>query len=630
MHQSILVDITIVFITALIGGNLAQFLRQSPLIGYIIGGIIAGPHVLRWVTNTSSINDMAEIGVILLMFTLGIEFSISRLANVKKIAILGSILQIGLQVLITISLAHLMQVTVYQALFIGCVVSISSTMIVLRVLSEQGHLNSIQGQIMLGMLIVQDLAVVVMVSLLPRLGHLTGINWRSFLTTTLAALGLVLFTVYLAQKVVPRIMNKAVRTNNSDLFLVLALSLGMGVATLFHYLGASFSLGAFIAGLLVSDSDYAHELLGKIASLRDAFVILFFVSAGMLIDPTALFADFRLLFILLILIMPVKFLLFYLITRVFKYHKRIAFYVGMGMMQTGEFSFVMARIGLDNGIFDPVIYNVILASTLITILAAPSFMRWSPIWYNQLTKTSKRQRSRIVDQEQTKDPVMTDHVLLCGFGRVGKEIGTALRAMAVPFMVVEYDFRAVMELKELQIPYVYGDASNLSVLRQVSVGKAKLAVLTLPDALVNERAIRKLLKLNPDIKIIARAHSGWEKQILLDAGAFEVVQPEQEAGVQMARHMIINLDLPEDDVIKYLENYYIKDYHQLFSSFAIDYIKEDPLAIRAYEVPSYSGLIDTRLADSKIRETTGCAVVTIRRANGEVIINPHSYEFIRA
>lgn len=627
LHHAILIDITVVFLTALIGGIIAQFLRQSPLIGYIIGGIIAGPYVLGWVTDTVTINDMAEIGVILLMFTLGIEFSFSRLANVKKIAILGTIIQITIQVIITVLLHQIMQISIYQALFIGCVVSISSTMIVLRVLSEQGQLNSMHGQIMLGMLIVQDLAVVVMVSLLPRMRELSQVNWQTFAITLLAAIALVLLTVYMAQKVVPRIMNKAIRTNNSDLFLILALSLGLGIAALFNYLGASFSLGAFVAGLLVSESDYAHELLGKVATLRDAFVILFFVSAGMLINPAALFADFYLLAILLVLIMPAKFLIFYGITRIFKYHKRIAFYVGMGMMQTGEFSFVMAKVGLDAGIVNSLIYNVILASTLITILAAPTFMNFSPVWYNRLTRSSGKSFNEELDEAGLP---LTDHVILCGFGRVGQQIGTALQAVGIAYIVIEYDFRAVMYLKANNIPYIYGDASNLSVLKHVAPQKAKLAVVTLPDALVNQRAVNKLRRLNPELKIIARGHSEWEKQLLLDAGAFEVVQPEQEAGVQMARHMIIHLDLPEEDMIHYLENYYIKDYHHLVSSFSMDIIKEEPLSIRTYQVPEHSCLVDVRLFDSRIREKTGCAVVTIRRQNGEVIINPHSREYIYA
>jgi len=613
-----------------VGGTLAQLLRQSPLIGYIIGGIIAGPYVLGFVTDTALINDMAEIGVILLMFTLGIEFSISRLASVKKIAILGSIIQIGLQVVITTLLYQVLQVTIYQALFIGCVVSISSTMIVLRSLSEQGQLNSKHGQIMLGMLIVQDLAVVVMVSLLPQLGQLSTINWRNFIVTSVLAIGLVLLTVYLAQKVVPRIMKRAIRTNSSDLLLILALSLGMGIAALFHFIGASFSLGAFVAGLLVSDSDYAHELLGKVTSLRDAFVILFFVSAGMLINPAALFSDFHLLAILLILIVPVKFLIFYLITRAFKYHKRIAFYVGMGMMQTGEFSFVMAKVGLDSGIFNPLIYNVVLASTLITLLAAPSFMHWSPIWYNKITKTSKRKGEQMKNEDDDQDLALNlnDHIILCGYGRVGQQVSIALQAVGMPYVVIEYDYRAVEQLKAQQIPYIYGDASILSVLKQVSPQKAKMALVTLPDAIVNERTIRKLLKFNPGLKIIARGHSDWEKQLLLEIGAFEVVQPEQEAGVQMARQMLIQLDLPEQDVVKYLENYYIKDYHQL-ANISTNYIKEEPLTIRRYQVPENSMLNNIRLSESRIRETTGCAVVSIKRDDGEVILNPHSHVYIR-
>lgn len=632
METAILFNIAIIFIAALVGGMVAEALKQSPMIGYIGGGILAGPYVSGAINNLSLIQGFADIGVILLMFTLGMEFSLSQLAKVKRVAVGGGLLQVLLVVILAAVLGKYMGLTWYQSIFLACVFSISSTMIVLRVLGDQGELNSVHGQIMIGMLIVQDLAVIMMVSILPSLQSFGPERVPQFIHTFSIAALLIFLILFMAPKIVPRIMERAARGSNNDIFLILALSLGLGVAVLAHAVGLSVSLGAFLAGLLISESDYVHEILGKIISLRDAFVILFFVSVGMMVNPNTLFQNWQLLIMALIIIIPLKFGVFFFITRLFGYQSQISFYVGMGMMQTGEFSFVMAKMGLEKQLISAELYNVILASTLISIMLTPFFIKKAPSIYRKLQRIVWLQN--IFHDSQIdlagNEQLLTNHVIICGYGRVGYQVGTALHQLQVPYVVIDYNYKAIADLRDQQIPYIYGDAANELVLENAFPDRADLAILALPDAFTNLRVMHALKKHNPELKVLSRAHSYWEKQKLFESGAMEVIQPEEEAGLQMVRHMILHLDLQPESVLGYLENLYFKDYHEIMRHQKMESPEDEILKIRSFELKEYSGLCGLSLRNSNIRETSGCSVVTIRRTDGEIVINPHSDEVLVA
>lgn len=604
---------------------IAGVLRQSALVGYILGGILVGPYAAGLVQDLSLVSQFADIGVILLMFTLGIEFSFSRLNEVKKIAVLGGILEVVLVVLLGVGLGQLLGLSMVESLFLGCVTAISSTMIVLRVLGEEGELNSLHGQVMLGILIVQDLAVVVMVSLLPKLGDLGATELPALGASLGIAILLVLATIYLAQKVLPVLMDRLARENNNDVFLLFALTLGLGIATLAGALGLSVSLGAFLAGLMISESDYAHEILGKIISLRDALVILFFVSVGMMVHPSSLFANLGLLAAVLVLVIPVKFLVVFFITRSFRYHSRVAFYAGMGLMQTGEFSFVLAKLGMDNQLISPQLYNVILAASLFSILLTPLFTRIAPHWYHQLRKLSALKWLFPEPELETAEDNaggLSQHVILLGYGRMGHHVGLALQQFKLPFVVIEYDYHVIERLRNGGISYIYGDASNPHVLEKASPETARLAILALPDSLVNQMVLRTLLQKNPSLRVICRAQNHREEQLMFESGAYEVVQPEEEAGLQMVRQVILGLDLPPDDVVEYLENMYLKDYHEII--YQQDSEQSEALKVRNFKVEAGSPFAGKTLRESRIREETGCSVVTILTGDGATIANPHS------
>jgi CPA2 family monovalent cation:H+ antiporter-2 len=541
------------------------------------------------------------------------------------------LLQVTAVVFLSVLLGGFMGLSTYESLFLGCTLSISSTMIVLRVLSDHGEMNSLHGQLMIGILIVQDLIVILMVSVLPSLQAFSPEIVPQLVKNLLIAAVIITVVLYLAPKIIPMFLEKAAQGSNNDIFLIMALSLGLGVAVLAQAMGLSVSLGAFLAGLLISESDYAHEILSKIISLRDTFVILFFVSVGMMVNPLALFQNLPLLLLALLLIIPVKFIIFYMISRLFKYKSRVSFYIAMGMMQTGEFSFVMAKMGLDQHLIGSPLYNVILASSLISILLTPLFFNLAPGIYRRLQQSRLLQRI-LFDPEKDfagfEGNALSDHVIICGYGRVGGQVGRALQQLQIPYLVIEYDHTAISKLRHEHIPYIYGDASSPLVLGYANAAQARMAILALPDTLANQQVINGLKKYNEKLLIISRAHNYWEKRKLYEMGATEVIQPEEEAGLQMVRHMILHLQPDTYNVVDYLEDLYFKDYNEIIRHQNAPQSEDEVLKIRTFTLGD-SYLNGLAIRHSGIREATGCSVVTIKRINGEIIINPHSNEIMK-
>ncbi|MGE5404662.1 MAG: cation:proton antiporter [Candidatus Saccharibacteria bacterium] len=627
MKTSLIFDIVVVFVAALTGGYIADRLKQSPIIGYILGGIMVGPHVFGLVADVALVQEMAELGVILLMFTLGIEFSLSRLDKVKSIAVVGGIIQILIVIVLGIIVGHKLGFTLYESAFLGCALAISSTMIVLRSLSDRGELSSTHSQIMMGILIVQDLSVIIMVSLLPHLHSFSGEGLSALLLSIGKTALFVAAMLYLSGKVVPAFLDRAAKSSSSEIFLLVALSLGLGIAALSHGMGLSVSLGAFIAGLVISESEYTHEIMGKIVSFRDAFVVLFFVSVGMLVNPRSFIHDWPAVLVVLTVIILGKFVVVYLIVRTFGYHNRIALYSGMGLLQTGEFSIVLAQIGLGMHLIPTSLNDIILSTAIISILLTPFFIKAAPSIYAYLISRKHFQDDSW--QLPSEDiSVMNNHVILCGYGRVGRHIGEALKRLEIPFVVIDYDHHVLKSIKQEGIPFIYGDSSNEIVLSHASPQTAAMAILALPDIYSNQHATRNLLRYNPDIFILARAHSNLEKEILYKLGVHEVIQPETEAGLQMIWHMMFKLNLPREKIESYVAYMFENDYQRIVSAHSDGREKVEALRVKEFSLPDDAPWINKPLKESFIRELTGCNVVSIRKLDGTIRLNPQSHELI--
>jgi CPA2 family monovalent cation:H+ antiporter-2 len=611
-------DLGIVLIVAVLGGFVARAARQPLVVGFVLAGVFLSPFTPGpSVTDLHTFEIFAEIGVVLLMFSIGIEFSLRDLLRVRAVALLGGPLGILLSVALALGVGVLVGWPPLEAAAVGIVISVASTMVLAQVLLERGELHSAHGRVMIGIALVEDLAVVVLTVLLPALGVLEPGRLMTVGEAVLTATAILVPFAYLANKVVPRILARVAATRSDELFLLVALAIGLGTAALTQAVGLSLALGAFLGGLLISESDFAHEAFARLLPLRDAFVAVFFVTIGALIDPIRVLQHLPLLGVIVGLVVVGKALTRTLVVRMFGYSLPVALLSGIGLGQIGEFSFVLVRVAREAGHVGDDVYHAILATSLLTILINASLLRYLPDWVGAL----HLRRAAVSDQ----GPVpRAAHVLVCGFGRVGSAVGEALETFGVPFTVVERDPDLIKELRHRRVPALFGDAGNREVLERAGARAATLVIVALPQFRPAERAVRGIRSLNPEVLLLARAHARGEAEELRKAGASEVIQPEVEASATLIRHSLAGLGLPKARAVAYLERF-----------------RDAMLAARAEESAGPAALpgvheirigrgdfSDQSLREARIRERFGVTVVAVVRQDG-VVLNPAPETILR-
>lgn len=378
-HTYIFRDIAMVFASALICGMVAWRLRQPLILGYVVAGLLLSPLTPGYrVHDVHTFEIMAEIGVILLMFSVGIEFSIPDLLRVKWVALAGAPLGILISIGLGAGTGKLMGWPVLQGIAVGCIIAVASTMVLMRLLMDRNELSSSSGRVMITLTLVEDLAVVILTVLLPGFSGAEGANYSQVAWKIGKALLLLVPIVLAGWKIVPRLMKRVERTCSDEISLMLALTICLVIAAITEYIGLSLALGAFLAGLLLGSSDYAHTLAKQTFPLRDAFVALFFVTVGMLIDPTTWLGSWKIIAVLIALILVGKFIIWTGIVRLFRYDWDTSFRVGVGLTQIGEFSFILAQVSLSAGLIGSDVYNATLAASLVTILVNATFFKFLP------------------------------------------------------------------------------------------------------------------------------------------------------------------------------------------------------------------------------------------------------------
>jgi K+:H+ antiporter len=614
-------DLAYVFVAAVLGGALARLAGQPLILGYVLGGVLISP-----LTPGPSVSDVrtfqlfAEVGVVLLMFSIGIEFSLRDLLRVKWVALLGGPLGILLSVGLGVGAGVLLGWPYLQGMIVGIVVSVASTMVLARLLMDSGELHSRHGRIMIGISLVEDLAVVVLIVLIPTFGALEP----GRLLAIAAALGkaaLVLMPfAYLAAKVVPPVMTRVARTQNDELFLLVALAIGLGTAALTQAVGLSLALGAFLAGLLISESDYAHETLARVLPVRDAFVALFFVTIGALIDPALVTGNLPLLGTMIALVVVGRLVLRTLVVWVFGQPIRTAVMVGVGLSQIGEFSFILVQVARSAGHVGADVYNATLATSLITILMNALLVRLVPRWVARLPKDTPG--AAPADRGEP----LHEHVVLCGFGRVGSAIGEALQTFAVPYVVIERDPDIVKSLRTRGVPCLFGDAAGRGILEAAGARGASLVIVALPEIDRARLVVRHVREMNDRVSILARAHDPADGDGLARAGASEVIHPELEAAATLIRHALKRLALPQERVLAYLDRF--RGAMELAAR--EERLAPDTLPRVAEVVLGQGTLADQSLSEARIRERLGVTVVAVTRGGGDVVLNPPAETIVRA
>ncbi|MCW0367608.1 putative cation/proton antiporter YbaL [Xanthomonas sacchari] len=540
-HDTSLIDIIAVGLAlAFLLGTLAHRLKLSPLVGYLVAGICVGPFTPGFVADQALANQLSELGVMLLMFGVGLHFSLEDLMEVKWIAIPGALAQIAVATLLGWGLAWSMGWPTLHGLVFGLALSVASTVVLLRAMEERRLLETLRGRIAVGWLIVEDLVMVLALVLLPALadalggkGADTGAILGALGVTLLKMAAFVAVMLVVGRRAIPWALEKVAATGSRELFtlsvLAIALGVAFGSATLF---GVSFALGAFFAGMLLKESELSHKAANDSLPLRDAFAVLFFVSVGMLFDPHILVEHPWQVLATFLTITVGKSLAAFVIVRAFGHPTGIALTISTSLAQIGEFSFILAGLGVSLAILPETGRDLILAGALLSIIANPLLFTWLDRW-------QARQAVEVpvtVEPELPPGPSLdlVDHAIVIGYGRVGSALAAVLRERGVPVLVIDDNRDHVERAHADGIPGIRGSAAADRVLAEAHPDKAKIAILAIPQPLEAGEALAKLRALNPALTLLARAHSDAEVKHLLDHGADGTVMAERELAYSLA------------------------------------------------------------------------------------------------
>lgn len=629
--MGIAADIAIILVAALLGGFAAQRLGQPLILGYIIAGILVGPYTGGvTVTEIHDIELLAEIGVALLLFALGLEFNFKKLERVRMIAFLGTPVQIALTILLGYGIGRWLGWPPYQAVWFGALIALSSTMVILKTLMAQNTLGTLSSRIMIGMLIIQDLAVVPMMIILPELDNLE----RGLPILGLAILRAAVFLlamVYGGTRLIPLLLRRIAAWNSRELFLIAVMALGLGVGYATYLFGLSFAFGAFVAGMVLSESEYSHQALSDIIPLRDVFGLLFFVSVGMLLDPAFLLANIGTVLLVVALVLLGKAAIFSALARAFGYCGLAPLAVGLGLCQIGEFAFVLARVGLSRQAISPDMYALTLSTALITMMLTPFTTRAA----QPLHARYRRWRGAAeVPVQHLPEHGLRDHIIIAGYGRVGRYTVDVLRGLGVPFVVIELDPILIEQMRAERVPTVYGDASSPVILEAAGIAGARLMLVAVSAAIDVELIVRQARQTNAGLHIVARATRRAQIETLRALGLHEIVQPELEAGLELVRQALLHFDFSATE-IEHLSDAVRAEYYRSFDIPHADarLLKNLRRARHLLEIEwctlgPGAPLVGRSIAGSAIRQRTGGSIIAILR--GEQIYNNPGPEVVLA
>ncbi len=551
-------DLLIVLVTAIAGGMLARWLRLPVILGYLAGGIAVGPFGLGLVHDTETISSLAEIGVVLLLFAIGLEFSLKELLRMGKIAILGGIAQVLLTAAAGFGLGRVVVgLNMTGAVFFGFIVALSSTMVVLKLLMERGELDTVHGRIMLGILLVQDLSVVPIMVIMPAVVGEAGELWVSLGIAIAKAVGFIGVMVVLGYWGMPWFLTKVAGQRTRELFLLTVVVLCLAAALGTYYFGLSAAFGAFAAGLLISQSGFARQAFADILPLRDTFGALFFVSLGMLANLHFIGENLGTIAIVVVVIILGKFVICSAITRIFGYSHKTVLMVGTGLIQIGEFSFIIAMMGVELGILSERLYSLTIASAIITMLLTPFAMSLNSFIYRWLSQRgwfARQMASRVDPEFYVQSLELSRHAVICGYGNIGSRVAGVLEKQKFAYLVIELDPTLVSKLRAQGIPCIYGDASNPEILAHASLDKARVLICTIPDYVAEELAARNALKINPRLDVVARVHRDSDVELLKGVGVNEIVLPFFEGSLEMIRHTLHRFGMTNTEIQYILNN----------------------------------------------------------------------------
>ncbi len=622
--SSILRDIIVIFTVSVGVVFLFQKLHLPSIAGFLVAGTLVGPYGLNLISDREQVQVLAEVGVILLLFTIGLEFSLAQLKSSKSVLLIAGPAQV-FGVLLLVMVGGLgFGLSMKTAIFWGMLLSLSSTAIVLKSLAERRENDTLHGRSTIGILIFQDLAVVPMMLMTPFLSDQEGVEGMGqILWTLVQSLALVTTVVIAARFFVPWLLTHIVRTRSRELFLLTVVVLGLGTAWLTSLVGLSLALGAFIAGLLISESEYSHQALAEVLPFRDSFNSLFFVSIGMLMDPRVLFEHPFLILMMVATVFIGKFVTGAGAVLAAGVPLRPAVLAGVGLAQVGEFAFILAQEGLKVGILYQETYNVFLAVSVITMIITPFFIQWAP---KLARRTEAIQRlhqwfpGRITHRTESSQLKLKDHVIIVGFGLNGRNLAKVLEEFELPYMVLEIRGDVVQMELGTGVPIQYGDATNPTVLRHVQIEYAKVLVVATSDPFGARRIVQLARELNPTVHIVVRTRYLKELEELRQLGANEIIPEEFETSIEISTLVLQTYKLPKQVILEKAEQIRREGYallrrgelpelaHHLRAGTLVD------VEVETCRIDEDSPALGKSLGELAIRQRTGASVIALMKA----------------
>lgn len=606
-------------------------LRVPAIVGFLLTGILAGPHGLGLVDALHEVEIMAEVGVILLLFTIGLELSAEELVRLKKPVFLGGAVQLLATIAVFFGISELFGLTTSQALFVGFLVSLSSTAIVLKLLQESSQIEAPHGRIALSILIFQDLMIVPMMLMVPFLA-----GQEASLASSLALLGLkaaatLLVVLLLARYVVPTVLLHVVRTRSRELFLLTTLAICLSVAYLTYAVGLSLSLGAFMAGLIISQSEFSLSALEGVIPFRDVFTSLFFISIGMLMDISYFFSHLPLVLLVVAAIIVLKTILAGSAAMVLGYPLRTAILAGLALCQVGEFSFILAKTGLSGGVIGGNAYQLFLAASITTMALTPFAMRFSPAVADRmaswqlLAPLMRRPTAPAPTPEACRDAC--DHLIIVGYGVGGRNLERTAKAADIRHVIIEMNPDTVRAAQRDGTPIFYGDATQEAVLEHAHIENARVLAVVIPDATATRRIVELAKRMNPSVHVVARTRFVTETDELRRLGANDVVPEEFETAIEIFTRVLCRYMMPRHEIQRLAEDIRSEGYSLLrnertpASPFSALDRRFADMEVSGVTIQPGSSLDGQTLEETALRREHGLTVVAVGR-DGQLEANP--------
>ncbi|MDI6780389.1 MAG: cation:proton antiporter [Bacteroidota bacterium] len=608
-----------------------------PLVGFLLAGVVIGPHGIKLIQRIEVVQILAEIGVVLLLFTIGLEFSLARLKRIKSIVLIGGGLQVTVTIIIVTAAVAMFGLPIREAIFMGFLVSLSSTAIVMKLLSDRNETDTAQGKISLGILLFQDLCIVPMMLLVPVLSASKGTTFYEVIIRLIIAFITVGIIFIAARYVMPKFIELLIKIRSREMFVIGVVFISLGTALATSYAGLSLALGAFVAGLILSESEYSHEIVGAALPFRDALSSLFFISIGMLLN-----LEFVLSSILYVVgaaasVIVLKFIVIAFVVLHLSFPTRTAIIVGFSMVQIGEFSFILALAGRSAGIMNDFTYQMFLAASIVTMMLTPLLVKYSSDAAEILqrflpARLASNAMNKLVNKEiglETKNVRLISHVIIIGYGLNGKNLVTVLKETGIPYIIADLNGEVVKAAKNLGENIVYGDATRQDILTHLGIENSRVMVVAISDPDSTRRILRNAKSLNPDIHIIVRTRSVLEIEDLYKLGADQVIPEEYETSIEIFTRVLRHYHLPRN-IIAAQVGLIRREGYGMFRGLQLPDATMDQLAAilaagttDTYLVLNESPACGKSLSELDLRNRTGASIIAIVREN-QPFTNPRA------